>query len=325
MDGDVFQTRHEFIFYAFGYEHPPGRVTAFLKYIPKQLKQLFKLQYLARHWNLNSTELVRPKELYSCENFVNIMNGLRKHFPEYIYTCPLRSKTLVCPRIDLIREAYVPSQRLQLLLEEKNPDSLQKQTLDLLNMLSAESSVLFDDFGLHGSLALGNHSAGSDVDLVVYGSRNFRKIEAATNRLFKEGSLDAVGRNRGVFRGRNFVYNAVRRPEEVKTTYGDCTYLPLKHVSFQCQVSRDDETMFRPVIYQINNYQPLNAASHLEKTMIPETVVSMIGCHRNIARKGDILTVSGVLERAEHTRTGKIHYQVVVGSGTSGEEGIWQV
>jgi predicted nucleotidyltransferase len=219
----------------------------------------------------------------------------------------------------------VPSQRLKLLLEEKNLDSLQKQALDLLNVLSAESSVLFDDFGLHGSFALGNHSAGSDVDLVVYGSRNFRKIEAATSRLFREGGLDAVGRNRGVFRGRNFVYNAVRRPEEVKSTYGDCKYLPLKQISFRCQISGDDEAMFRPAIYQVDNYQPLNAASHLEKTMIPETVVSMIGCHRDIAGKGDILTVSGVLERVEHTKTCKVHYQAVVGSGTSGEEGIWQV
>jgi predicted nucleotidyltransferase len=324
MDGDVFQTQHGFIFYTFGYEHPPNRVTAFLKYIPKQMKQLFKLRYLARHWSLNATEFVRPKELYNLENFKNIINGLRKHFPEYVYNCPFRNKELVCPTKEQVREVYVPNQRLKLLLKGKNPDNLQKQAAELLNILSTDSGVHLDDFGLHGSLALGNHSADSDIDLVVYGSRNFRKTEAATNRLFKEGSLDSVGRNRGILRGRSFVYNAVRKPEEVNTAYGDCKYLPLKQISFHCKVSGDDEAMFRPAIYQIDDFQPLDVASLLEEELIPETVVSMVGCLRNIARKGEHLTVSGVLERVE-TETGKVNYQAVVGSGTSGEEGIWRV
>jgi predicted nucleotidyltransferase len=325
MDGDIFQTQHGFIFYTFGYEHPPDRVTAFLKYIPEQLKQYFKLQYLTKRWNLNSTEFVRPKELFNYENFKVMMNGLRKHFPDYIYSCPFRNKELVCPTKEQVREVYVPNQRLKLLLKEKKPDNLQKQTVELLNILSTESGVHLDDFGLHGSLALGNHSADSDVDLVVYGSRNFRKIEAATNRLFKEGSLKSVGRNRGILRGRSFVYNAVRKPEEVNTAYGDCKYLPLKQISFQCRVSGDDEAIFRPAIYHINDYLPLNQASQLEKAMIPEIVISMVGCLRNVARKEDQLTVSGVLERVEHTKTGKVAYQAVVGSGTSWEEGIWRV
>ena len=324
MDGDIFQTQHGFIFYTFGYEHPPDRVTAFLKYIPKQLKQYFKLQYLTRHWSLNSTELVRPKELFNHENFKIMMNGLRKHFPEYIYNCPFHSKELICPKKEQIKEVYVPGQRLKLMLKEKNLDNLQKQAIELLNILSMESGVSLDDFGLHGSLALGNHSADSDIDLVAYGSRNFRKTEAATNRLFKEGYLDSVGRNRGILRGRSFVFNAVRKLEEVNTAYGDCKYLPLKQIFFQCKVSGDDEAMFRPAIYQIDDFQPLDVASLLGEELIPETAVSMVGCLRNIAKKGEQLTVSGVLERLE-TETGKVNYQAVVGSGTSGEEGVWRV
>jgi predicted nucleotidyltransferase len=325
MDGDIFQTKEGFVFYAFGYEHPPDRATAFLKYIPKQLKRLFQLQYLTKHWKLNSIELVRPQELYSYENFNSIMNGFRTHFPEYIYNCPFRNKELVCPKKAQTKKVYVPSQRLKLLLNEKNPDGLQRQAVGLLKILSADSDVCLDDFGLHGSLALGNHSADSDIDLVVYGSGNFRRIEASINRLFEEGKFDSIGRNRGVFEDRSFVYNAVRKPEEVNTTYGDCKCLPLNQISFQCKVSRDNEAMFRPAIYRIHDFQPLNAASQLEKAMVPEIVASMVGCHRNIARKEDTLTVSGVLEQVEHTKTGKVNYQTVVGSGTSGEEDIWRV
>ena len=38
-DGDTFVTKEGFIFYVFGYEHPPNRVFAFLKYIPSERRK----------------------------------------------------------------------------------------------------------------------------------------------------------------------------------------------------------------------------------------------------------------------------------------------
>jgi predicted nucleotidyltransferase len=49
----------------------------------------------------------------------------------------------------------------------------------------------------------------------------------------------------------------------------------------------------------------------------------MIGCYRNIARRGDRIRVSGVLERVENLDTGAIHYQTVVGTGMSEDEHVW--
>jgi len=54
-------------------------------------------------------------------------------------------------------------------------------------------------------------------------------------------------------------------------------------------------------------------------------VVSMIGCYRNIAKKGNKIKVSGTLERVENLKTGKIFHQVVVGTGASEEEHIWSL
>jgi predicted nucleotidyltransferase len=48
----------------------------------------------------------------------------------------------------------------------------------------------------------------------------------------------------------------------------------------------------------------------------------MIGLHRNLARKGDRIQVSGTLEQVEHLKTGKESYQIVVGSGTCENEYI---
>jgi predicted nucleotidyltransferase len=49
----------------------------------------------------------------------------------------------------------------------------------------------------------------------------------------------------------------------------------------------------------------------------------MIGCYRNVAKNGDKIRVSGMLERAENVETGEVFHQVVVGTSISEEEHIW--
>lgn len=321
MDGDPFQTKQDFIFYAMGYEHPAERVTAFLKYIPEQLQYHFPLQYAKRKWKLDSTTFVRPTELYSATTFQKQTESFRNNFPGYAYFSPFCHKELISPPRKLVKKVFVPSQRLQALLQQKQHDSLQRTTLNLLNHLSAESEITLNDFGLHGSLALGIQStADTDIDLIVYGSENFRKLEKTINKLSEEGVSGNVGRNRGVYKGKSFVYNAVRKPEEVNIRYGDYMYFPMRPIAFRCKVTDDNEAMFRPAVYQISEYQPLNESSQLERANIPQTVVSMIGCHRNAAGKSDTIKVAGILEQVKHVKTGKITYQAVVGSGTSEEE-----
>jgi len=167
--------------------------------------------------------------------------------------------------------------------------------------------------------------------LAVYGAENFRLLEAAINKLADEGLLsyvstrkfDRVRRHRGRYRGKTFVYTAVRKTEEMTSKYGEYRYLPIKPVTFRCRVTDDREAMFRPAIYRVEDYRPLDTSSELQEGELPSEVVSMMGCYRNVARSGDAIKVSGALERVERTETGEAHHQVVVGTGTRGGEYIW--
>jgi predicted nucleotidyltransferase len=119
------------------------------------------------------------------------------------------------------------------------------------------------------------------------------------------------------------MYNAVRRPEEVGSKYGEYKFSSIIPLKFSCTVKDDNEAMFRPAIYKIGDYKPVTSASTLPKEKIPKLLVSMIGCYRNIARQGSKIKVSGTLERVENVETGEIFHQVVVGTGVSEEEYIW--
>jgi predicted nucleotidyltransferase len=137
--------------------------------------------------------------------------------------------------------------------------------------------------------------------------------------------LDAARKFQGRYKGKIFMYNATRRPEEVKIHYGDARFSSIDPVRFKCTVNDDTEAIFRPATYKITHYQPLDAESELPLDKIPDRVVSNIGCYRNVARQGSEIKVAGQLERVEAIKTGAVHYQVVVGTATSEEEYIWTV
>jgi len=213
----------------------------------------------------------------------------------------------------------------------KTKDALQEAALALIESLSSKSQIDIKDFGIHGSLALDMHTSKSDIDLAVYGAQNFRRLEATIDRLVDSGTLSYVCKNRidtarhhkGKYEDKLFMYSAIRKPEEINSKYGTHRYLPIAQVKFHCKVKDDTEAVFRPAIYKIADYEPADEASALDEERIPDLVISMIGCYRNVARRGGRIRVSGMLERVEDLETGQNFHQIVVGTGTNEEEYIW--
>jgi predicted nucleotidyltransferase len=286
---------------------------------------------LERTWTYGETRLFRAEKLYTAQNYKSFIETFRKNFPDYVYYCYLRNKELITAPLKSIERVYVPKNCLTALARLEHPDILQKMALDLISLISNESGVGMEDFGVHGSIALNMHAPGSDIDFVVYGSENFRIVEQAIARLVNAGTLsyiisnrlDAARKFKGRYNKKIFMFNATRKPEEVKTKYGMHRFSSLDAMRFQCTVSDDTEAMFRPATYKISNYKPLDAASELPIDKIPDRVVSNIGCYRNVARESSEIKVAGTLERVESIKTGDVFYQVVVGTATSEEEYIW--
>ncbi len=337
MDGDTFVTKDGFIMNTFGYEHPDDRVFAFLKYIPAQYKGLFDVEMLTRTWRFGTnpltSQLFRAEKLYTAKNYQTFIEAFRKTFPSYLYFDQTRGKELITAPLDAIEQVFVPKDRLVWLQTLKNPDRLQAMSLRLIDLISKESGVPCSDLGIHGSIALEMHAPESDIDFVVYGSNNFRVVEDAIQRLVNENKLTYIAGNRieaarkfvGKYQGKIWMYNATKKPEEIKTLYGDYTFTPLAQLRFTATVCDETETMYRPAIYRISNYQPQDQQSEISLEQTPTIVTSNIGCYRNVARAGQQIKVAGTLEKAQSTKDGSVFYQAVVGTATSEEEYIWPI
>jgi len=330
-DGDTFVTKEGFIFNTMGYEHPEGRVFAFLKYIPAEFQKLFRVEMLERTWKFGDKKLFRAEKLYTAANYQSFIETFRKNFSDYLYFCPFRNKELISVPAKNIEQVFVPKDCLQKLFKLKQLDGIQKMALELIGLLSKESGVMLNHFGMHGSIALNMHSEESDIDFVVYGTGNFRVVEDTINRLVEGGTLkyifgnklDRARKFKGKFKDKIWMFTAARLPNEVTEKYGDHRYVPVLPLKFQAIVTDDTEAIFRPAIYRIKDYTPLDEKSNLPANQIPSAILSNIGCYRNVARSGDKIKVSGMLEKVESVKTGSVTYQVVVGTATTEEEQIW--
>jgi predicted nucleotidyltransferase len=329
-DGETLLTQDGFIFYVFGYEHPDNQVFAFLKYIPTEFENFFPIRFHKQKWKLKNIELSRPEKLYTAKNYQIFIKSLEKKFPYYLNYCPFRHKTVLSVPLDKIKKIYIPSERLRWILEKDEKDTIQMETMELVSFLSNKSRIPIQDFGVTGSVGLNMHSEYSDIDLVVYGSNNFKQLEKTIKYLTEKGifrtvctkKIDFSRKHRGRYKGRRFVYNAVRKFQEINSKYGEYKFKPIKNITFSCQVMNDHENMFRPAIYQIENYNAQNLLSELSKDQIPTKILSMNGYYRNVARKGDWILVSGMLESIENNIDTKMKFQVIVGTGKGEKEFI---
>ncbi len=331
FDGDTFVTKEGFIFNTLGYEHPDARIFAFLKYIPAEFQELFHVEMLERTWKYGDQKLFRAEKLYTAENYRSFIETFHKNFPDYLYFCPFRNKELISAPIKNIDRVFVPKDCLQTILKMEKHDRIQALAVELITMLSKQSGVRLSHFGMHGSIALNMHSEESDIDFVVYGSGNFRVVEETIDRLVNAGTLryifssklDRARKFKGKYMAKIWMFTAARLAEEAEEKYGEHRFIPLNPLKFQCTVADDSEAIFRPAIYKIADYTPLDAKSELPKDRVPSCILSNIGCYRNVARTGDRIKVTGTLEQIESVKTGEVSYQVVVGTATTEEEQIW--
>jgi predicted nucleotidyltransferase len=325
-DGDAVVTEHGFIFYVFGYEHPSDKYHSFLKYVPEAHTEHFDLGWLDVRWHMEGTTLMRPQELYSPDTYPKLVEDFQRSFPEYLSLSKSLERLMITVPRRLIAKVYHPSRQLMLLRGRGATDPLEEKALALIGLLSSATGISPGFLGIHGSISLGIHHEGSDIDLSVYGASHFQKAKSALIRLEERGLLnlkresriDEKRLNRGIFQGVDFVVNATRQFSEIirhPRAYG-----PLKPVEVECRCVSADEAMFRPAIYWVEGCKAIsNRDPEVESV---SEVVSMIGMYRDIVSDGEMMRARGVLEEVTEG-SGLKRYRVVIGSSHHGEYLDW--
>ena len=112
----------------------------------------------------------------------------------------------------------------------------------------------------------------------------------------------------GKFHARDYFIRLVKDPGEVGETYGDTRYIDEGQVEFTAEVTGDDDAVFTPCCYLVNNVE---YSSGREVRDFRE-VVSFRGRFCEQARRGETIFIRGKLEQVRKRDT--IYYRVVVGN-----------
>lgn len=325
-EGDFVETEEGFIFDVKGLVHPQSRVIAYVRYVPDPRGDRVRGG-------------IRYRKLYKLEDRREF---LRKNAPMYLYVDPVFGMEMQEVPLHKITRIYRPNLKVKELLRAgmENIDRVERLALDFTRLLSAKSGVSIEHIGISGSVLVGLHGPGSDIDLTVYGKRNGLKVYDALRelmaddprvehygydellRLYRFRSEDTaipfkaflkVEQDKcfqGTYMGRDFFVRFIPDWDEVSERYGDRIYRSIGYCVVKAEVVDDSESLFTPCSYRVSNVEFLSGVK-TDPGRVRE-VCSFRGRFCKQAHVGETVRVSGKLEKVE-SLDGDVWFRIVVG------------
>jgi len=311
-----------------GLVHPPNRIIAFVRYSLDEKGERKR----------NETNY---RKVYSLSKRYAL---LEKSFPQYLVHDTVFDETLCEVPNNDVKWHHKPVKKLQEMRSSKDLDALESKALRLAEVLKEEASVSWNAIGVSGSILVGLHTAYSDVDPIVYGSENCRRVHSALEGFLskpygsfkcynkedlkglfdfrsKDSSADFESfvrtESRKVMQGKfletDYFVRFVKDWNEVDEAYGDIQYRNDGIAKVKATIADDSEATFTPCVYKVRSVQILDG-SHVEDI---EEIVSFRGRFCEQARVGESVTAQGKLEHVNDRRHGREYFRLLLGNKPS--------
>ncbi|MCD6431134.1 hypothetical protein J7L33_00305 [Candidatus Bathyarchaeota archaeon] len=326
-EGDLIETVESTVFDVKGLVHPPAKVIAFPRFIPDQKGS-------------RRRENFHYRKIYSLSERLAF---LEQNLPHYIvYDMVFDEKLCEIP-LENVKRHYRSTKRLKELKNSQNLDALEADALEFIETLKDSANVPWNSLGISGSLLVKLHTPNSDIDPVVYGSKNCRKVYEALKSLTRDKighvktySLEELQKLfefrvrdtqisfedfvrtesrkilQGKFKDREYFIRFVKDWREIKAEYGIIRYKNVGYAKIKAEIEDDSEAIFTPCNYKIRNVRILEGPS------FPiEEIASFRGRFCEQARKGETVVAQGKVERVTDFRQNREHFRLLLGNKSS--------
>ncbi len=331
-DRDAPVTREGIIFRVMGYNHPPGVYFCDVEYAPETI-------YISKEKRaLREGRGLRYYKFY----FDGGLKFVEERYPQYTVYSRVFGKRFVGLKYEYIAELRKPEERLQKLLMTEKEDKLLKALRRLLDIITEISTLKTYDFGVFGSLMHDfYHEEYSDLDLVIYGTKELEELLEVLNSLYRDGRVlinefDTVSPEHFMnwrfkyltpkeyieYQKRKMIYAIYKGPdrqikvefepvmrwEEIVNEYPKYKSIrPLTFVEAEVKVINASRSYFMPSTYSIE----LLKLKGYSKPVDVRRVISYVEEFRMQLGEGDLGLVRGMLEEV-CLRNGEIFHQIVL-------------
>lgn len=325
-EGDIIETANHIFFDVKGLVHPPRKIVAFIRFIPDPKGD-------------RQRENITYRKVYPLQERYEL---LREQFPQYLVFDSVFDEQLCEVPIKAIKQHYKPMEGLKNLRLKNLLDEVETDALEFAELLKKNASISWSKLGISGSLLVGLHTLSSDIDPVIYGSENCRKVYATLKslvqhkdssvkpytqkglkRLFDFRSKDTVmpfedflrieSRKslQGMFKRRDYYVRCVKDWNEIEDKYGRVQYKSMGYAKIEATVMDDSDMIFTPCRYKVADVKILDGV----RVEPVEEIASFRGRFCEQARNGETVIAQGKVERVQ---AGKLmYYRLLLGNRTS--------
>lgn len=306
------------IFTVKGLVHPPHALIAFLRYMPSPGGERVRGG-------------VRYARVYAFEEQFEALRRLR---PSYVFFDEVFDEVVQgVPRGDVVKVYDPRAAALEMAKARDELPPLERDALDLVELLEGEAGIPSGSVGISGSILVGLATSSSDIDLIVYGERSCLAVHEALEELLEKGgelqrlSVEDARRlyvergakvpleryveqerrkvYQGRFRGRRFF---IRFVKEAKERYGDLRYRSLGRAEVVARVVDAGGAMYTPCTYLVDDVEFVRG---VEVEGLTE-IASFRGRFCDQAGEGERVAAGGKVE-AVIDAAGSIHYRLLLG------------
>lgn len=324
IEGYYIESSDGLIFATKGLIHPPERIIAFVRYVPHTLGK-------------RKREGVRYKRVY---NFEEQYKLLKEKYPQYLFFDQVFDSLLQGVPNENIKFIYNPCYKLRELQRSEKVDLVEANAVEFIKLLRENCKVRPKDIGISGSILVGLHTQNSDIDIVVYGSKNCLVVRDVLLDLLKNGkSVRRLNKQelrklytsrrvvdtgikfkefvkheqrkviQGSFKNREYFMRFIKHHFEIKEKYGDKIYRNIGHAKIRATITEDKESIFTPCKYGISNVHFIEGP----KVNNLIEITSYRGRFCEQAKEDEVVIASGKLEKV-FLRNGEIYHRLLIGN-----------
>ena len=325
-EGDIVEAGGAF-FDVKGLVHPPGKVVASIHFLPDQ------------RGDREKGGITYRKVFHFSERYLL----LKEKFPQYLTFDPIFDEHLCEIQVEDIKHHYKPADRLHELRFGDKLDEVERLAASFIDLLKGSAGVRWGSLGISGSILIKFHTPTSDIDPIIYGSKNCRKVHSALRALLRSEessirSYDLEGlRNlfdfrskdtivpfedfvrtesrkvlQGKFLGRDYFVRCVKDWDEIKEEYGANRYISRGYAKIKAKIADDSEAIFTPCRYKIENVRVLDGV-HIEPI---EEIASFRGRFCEQAKNGERIIAQGKIEQVKGGRK-REYCRLLIGNKSS--------
>jgi len=320
IEGFYFRLKDDTIFYVKGVIHPPGKVVGYPKYVPSP------------NGDRVDERGVRYVKKEGLEDEILIV---KQRYPQLLVNDQYVGGAVPEVPYDLIAEVYDPVVKARRILLEEIEDEVVTDVKNMVIDIAENTNV--KNVGVSGSVLVGLHTLRSDIDIVIYGVNEGRKVYEYLKdvinkpnspyrrysrediyRLYSFRSLETPisieellkqERRRvleGYFKGREYFMRLIK-PPTANEMYGKVRYSTIGKATLKLKVVDASESIYTPCRYRVETIEFLDGV----KVYVDE-VYSLRGRFNELAVEDDVIIVRGTIEKLMYSN-GKVRFRLYLG------------